>query len=47
MLALTTALSASGLLGLLAAFCSCRWNKIRKQVRKEGSLLGNPRYSYP
>jgi hypothetical protein len=38
MLALTNALSASGLLSLMAAFCLCRWNKIRKEVRKREAL---------
>jgi hypothetical protein len=38
MLALTTALSASGLLSLMAALCLRRWNKLRKQVRKREAL---------
>ena len=38
MLALITALSAAGLLGLMAALCLRRWNKLRKQVRKREAL---------
>jgi hypothetical protein len=38
MRAVTIDLSASVVLGLMAAFCLFRWNKIRKQAVKKDTL---------